>query len=242
MVAVPIGCLEDMSLRALRILREVRLIICENKTVFRPTAEQFGITASLISCKTLQTDRPDADWVTRLLGGENVAFVCDAGTPTLADPGLRLVCAALRHDIPVSALPGPAAVLVALAASGLPANRFVFDGFPPRDPDARVHFFQSLAQQRRTTVLYESASALRDTLQAIRETCGLQRRVAVACRLTRPDETWVRGLAPQVAAHFRRVCPRGEYTIVIEGQRQKTLEIVEQLTRRSRALRLTDRF
>lgn len=230
MVAVPIGCLEDISLRALRLLREARLIICENRSVFRPLAEQFGITASLISYKTLQTDRPEAEWVMRLRGGENIAFVCDAGTPTLADPGLRLVRAALTYKLSVSALPGPAAVLVALAASGLPANRFVFDGLPPRDPDARAAFFQNLARQQRTTVLYESASALRATLRTINQSCGPCRRVAVACRLTQPDETWVRGLAPEVAAHFQSSCPRGEYTIVIAGQRQKTPQILKQQT------------
>ena len=221
MVAVPIGCLEDISLRALRILREVKLIICENPAVFRPLAEQYAVSARLTSYDRPPTARPDAAWIARLRQGESLAFVCDAGTPAIADPGQRLVRAALRHYIPVSALPGPAAALVALVASGLPSHRFIFDGFAPRDPAERALFFQHLARQERTTILYESGSALRQTLRAICEAAGAERRVAVACRLTQPAEAWARGTVEEVGAYFRRHRPRGEYTLVIEGAGQK---------------------
>ena len=224
MVAVPIGCMEDISLRALRVLRESALILCENAAVSRSVAEHFGIATSLFRYGGRDAGRKNRVWLDRLLAGEDLAFVCDAGTPGIADPGPSLVRAALQHSIPVIAVPGPAAVLVALVASGLSTERFAFDGFPPRLPADRDAFFQRLAHEERTLLLYESAGLLVSTLKALCQIGRGARRVAVASRLTQPTEEWFRGTLEEAVAHFRKRRPHGEVTLVVEGKMKSSRE------------------
>ena len=217
LVAVPIGCAEDISLRALRILRTASQIICENIHVSRKLIEQWGIDNSLLHYASNRENKQNQDWLTSLQSGNDVAFICDAGLPGIADPGQSLVRIALQHNINVTALPGPTAVLAALVASGLPTNRFLFDGFPPRTTSERQVFFQRFAQEERTIVLFESARYLRSTLKALAQWLEPSRPIAIANRLTRPDETWVRGSLLEIIAHFHRVRPAGEYTLVLGG-------------------------
>lgn len=217
LVAVPIGCLEDMSLRALRILRDSALILCENVAVSRSLAEHFGIVTSLTRYGRRASGFTNRDWLDRLLNGEDLALVCDAGTPGIADPGQSLVRAALQRSLRVIAIPGPSAALVALVASGLSTERFAFDGFPPRLHVARDAFFRCLAQEERTIVLYESAAVLVSTLAALCAGGNQVRRIAIARHLTQPGEHWFRGTLQEALAYFRKHRPRGEYTLVIEG-------------------------
>ena len=147
--------------------------------------------------------------------GHNIAFICDAGTPGIADPCAVLVRTALQNNLPVIALPGPAAALVALTASGLPATRFIFDGFPPRPAVERSLFFQNLADEERAIVLYETPSRLRATLNALQQTLGSDRQIALAWNLTRPTETWLRGTFEEVNALIGKQVERGEITLVI---------------------------
>ena len=218
MVSVPIGCIEDISLRALRILRGAGLIICENVAVTRRLTEQFQITGRLIRYAPQSDYFALAEWTDILLAGASVAFVCDAGTPGIADPGMRLAQTALRRNLPVVAVPGPAAFLTALVASGLPTDRFVFEGFAPRTRSDRAAFFLNLAREERTIVLYESSAWLRDTLQSLYNALGASRRVALACRLSQPGETWNRGTLEAARASFGTRRSGGEYTLVIEGR------------------------
>lgn len=218
LVAVPIGCMDDISLRALRILRAAALILCENVAVSRSLTEHFGIATRLVRYGGQTAGRKGRAWLDLLLAGKDLAFVCDAGTPGIADPGQSLTRLALQHSIPVIAIPGPAAVLVALVASGLSTERFTFDGFPPRNSAERDAFFCRLAQEERTILLYENAGALVSTLKALCADGNQARRTAIACRLTSPVENWFRGTLQEAIAHFRKHRPRGEYTLVIEGR------------------------
>ena len=217
MVAVPIGCMEDISLRALRILRESAVILCENVAVSHLLTQHFGIATSLFRYGGRAAAPKNRTWLDCLLAGDDLAFVCDAGTPGIADPGQSLVRAALQHSVSVVAIPGPAAALVALVASGLSAERFAFDGFPPRLPADREAFFHRLAHEERTLLLYEGAGALVSTLESLCQTGSETRRVAIACRLTQPTENWFRGTLGEATAHFRKRRPRGEFTLVVEG-------------------------
>lgn len=217
LVSVPIGCAEDISLRALRILRTVSQIICENRGVSKKLLEQLGIEVSLSRYAGQTANGQEAHWLGVLRGGEDVAFLCDAGMPGVADPGRSFVRLALQHNLTVIALPGPTACLTALIASGLPTDRFTFDGFPPHLQAERAAFFQRFAGEERTIILYESARRLRSTLAMLKQVVGPSRPIAIASNLTHPREDWARNALVEVIIHFRRVSPHGEYTLVIAG-------------------------
>lgn len=214
---MPIGNPDDISLRGLNILRKVSSIAVESVAVSRRMLAHWNITARLLSYGGRGGSGNRAEVLSLLQAGHNVALICDAGTPCIADPCLALVRAALQQHLPIVALPGPAAVLVALTASGLPANRFVFDGFPPRDGSSRREFFQNLAGEERTIVLYERPACLPATLNALQQTLGSDRPIALAWNVTGPAEAWLRGTIEEVSAFVRSRPRRGEITIVVAG-------------------------
>ena len=218
LVPMPIGNPDDISLRGLQILREVVCIGVETLAVARRMMAHWSIKTPLLSYGGKAGAENKAKLLSLLQTGGNVALICDAGTPGIADPCPALVRAALQQNSRITSLPGPAAALVALAASGFSADRFIFDGFPPLDSDDRRRFFQKLAYEERATILYEHAACLRATLNDLQQALGSQRQVAIAWNLTRPTETWLRGTPQEILARLRRHIRRGEITLVISGK------------------------
>jgi 16S rRNA (cytidine1402-2'-O)-methyltransferase len=215
LVATPIGNLEDITARALRVLREVALIAAEDTRHTRGLLTHFDIHTPLTSYFE-HNKLSKLDAILDALRSGDVALVSDAGTPALSDPGYELVRAALAAGYPVVPLPGPSAVIAALVASGLPTDSFVYLGFLPRKDAERAALLASFAEERRTLVAYESPHRLLDTLTAIELTLG-DRRVAVARELTKMFEEIYRGTASQAREHFTAKGVAGEITLVIAG-------------------------
>jgi 16S rRNA (cytidine1402-2'-O)-methyltransferase len=215
-VSTPIGHPDDISLRALQVLGEVDTIVAEDTRVTRRLLDRHGIGTPLEAYRQNRRATRLPLLVERLLAGERIALVSDAGTPVMSDPGGDLVARAVAAGVSIVPVPGPAAVLAALVASGLPAARFVFDGFPPRTDAERHDFFAALRAETRTLVFYESPRRLRATLRALRDTLG-ERRVVVARDLTKPGEAFLRGAASEVLAQLQARAPVGESVLVVEG-------------------------
>ena len=214
-VPTPIGNLEDITLRALRVLREVSLIAAEDTRTTRVLLQHYDIRTPLLSYhEHNETQRLEALLEALTLG--DVALVSDAGMPTLADPGYELLRAALAAGLRVEALPGPSALTTALAGSGLPTDSVIWLGFLPAKAQARAQLLESLRQERRTLLACESPRRLLATLTAIRATLG-ERPVAVARELSKLHEEYVRGPTSEVLAHFEAQAPRGEIMLVIGG-------------------------
>jgi len=216
-VATPIGNLEDITLRALRVLRECRLVAAEDTRHVAKLLHHFDIRTSTTSLHEHNEQAKAAALVARLTAGENVALVSDAGTPAVSDPGYRLVRAAIDAGIRVEAIPGPSAVLTALVASGLPTDAFVFVGFPPPKARARVAWFEGLRAELRTIVFFEAPHRIRQTLADAQSALG-DRPVAVARELTKLHEELVRGPISSVLGQLTEF--RGEFTIVLGGASQ----------------------
>ena len=213
-VATPIGNLEDVTLRALRVLREVELIACEDTRRTRILLNHHGITTPTTSYFEHNKLRKGPELVRRLLEGRPLALVTDAGTPGISDPGFVLVREARAAGIPIVPVPGPSAVVAALSAAGLPADRFVFDGFLSIKPGRRLNRLRALRELETTVVLYESPHRVVATLEAIREVFG-DVEVVVARELTTQFEEIV-SATPSV--HLERLAatpPRGEFTLVV---------------------------
>lgn len=217
-VSTPIGNAEDITLRALRTLREVDLIAAEDSRITRRLLERHGIVTELCTYRARAQRDPTEMLTARLQAGARIALVCDAGTPLIADPGARLIAIALACDLPVVPVPGPVAALAALAISGLPTQRFVFEGFPPRSRTDRQTFFAALALEPRTLLLYETRSHLRSTLETLQAILGPERRIVVAQDLTTPTERLYRGALAEICARLLPTPPRGEYTLVVAGK------------------------
>jgi 16S rRNA (cytidine1402-2'-O)-methyltransferase len=194
----------------------VDVIVAEDTRVTRRLLDRQGIGTPLEPYRQNRRAERVPELIGRLSSGERIALVSDAGTPAVSDPGADLVARAVGAGVRVVPVPGPAAALAALVASGLPAARFAFDGFPPRPEAERRTFFAALRDEPRTLLLYESPRRLRATLRAIRDLLG-ERRVVVAQDLTRVEERFVRGAASEVLAHFSARAPSGECVIVVEG-------------------------
>jgi 16S rRNA (cytidine1402-2'-O)-methyltransferase len=214
-VPTPIGNLEDITLRALRILREVRLIAAEDTRTTRKLLDRYEITTPLTAYHE-HNKLAKLDSIFEALASGDVALVSDAGTPGISDPGFELIREAIARNITVVPLPGPSAVVTALVASGLPTDRYVYLGFLPRKAKALRDALSELATERRTMITYESPNRLIDTLSAIIEVLG-DRPVAVARELTKIYEEVRRGPASEVLVHYQEHEPRGEITLVIGG-------------------------
>jgi 16S rRNA (cytidine1402-2'-O)-methyltransferase len=217
-VATPIGNLEDITLRALRVLREVDLIAAEDTRHTSKLLQHYGIRKFLVSYHEHNEARRVPELVAQLRSGRSVALVSDAGMPGVSDPGYELVRACIEAGIPVVPVPGPSAILAALATSGLPTDRFLFAGFPPRKTSERRRFLEELAGERATLILFESPERVVQTLQDLHEVLG-DRRVAVCRELTKLHEEVFRGTIREAIAHLEAHPPRGEITLVVEGAR-----------------------
>jgi len=215
LVGTPIGNLSDISLRALDTLRQVDGIAAEDTRHTRKLLNHYGIRKSLVSCHAHNEAQRSPELLQRLLEGEKLALVTDAGTPGISDPGAYLVSRALEAGICVSVIPGPTALVAALAASGLPTHPFAFLGFAPARGPNRRKFFASHASLPMTLVLYESPKRLGRTLEDILDQWG-DRRVCVARELTKIHEEFFRGRIREAMEHYR-VEPKGEITVVVSG-------------------------
>lgn len=215
-VGTPIGNLEDITQRALRTLREVAVIACEDTRETRKLLNHFQIDTPVTSYHEHNKRTAGPRLIERLLGGDDVALVTDAGMPAISDPGEDLVRSAIEAGIPVVPVPGPTAFVTALVASGLPTRRFVFEGFLPHKGSERREALERLKAEERTVILYEAPHRLRETLQDLRAALGDRR--AVACReLTKLYEEYVRGMLSELIVHFEAHEPRGEFVLILDG-------------------------
>jgi 16S rRNA (cytidine1402-2'-O)-methyltransferase len=211
-VATPIGNLEDVTLRALRILREVSLIAAEDTRRTARLLQHYSISTPTTSLHQHNEGLRTPVLLSRLQSGESIALVSDAGTPVVSDPGVSLVASAHLAGIRVEPIPGPSAAVAALSASGLPAEQFTFLGFPPVRGKARKNWFDSLARETRTSIVYEAPHRIRQTLGALLASLG-DRRIAIGRELTKKHEEYaVRPISEHLNSEKD---PRGEYTFII---------------------------
>jgi 16S rRNA (cytidine1402-2'-O)-methyltransferase len=214
-VATPIGNLEDMTYRAVRVLREVDVIACEDTRHTRHLLDHFAIERPVVSYHEHNEAARTADLIARLESGQNVALVSDAGTPLISDPGYRVVSAAVAAGIPVVPVPGASAILSALAASGLPTDCFHYGGFLPPKAGQRRKALSTAAVLDCTLVFYEAPHRIMETLEELVELMP-NRQVVVAREMTKIHEEYLRGTAAEIAATLaRRPAVKGEITLVI---------------------------
>lgn len=217
-VATPIGNLEDMTLRALRVLRECNLIACEDTRQTRKLLEHFGITTPMISYHEHNEAERAAELAAKMAEGASIALVSDAGTPLVSDPGYRLVRAAIDAAIPVVPIPGVSAALGALSAAGLPSDAFRFCGFLPAKSGQRRRVLEEWKQENATLIFYETPHRILDALEDITAVMGT-RPVVVARELTKMHEEFLRGTAAEIhAALASRPSVKGEITLLIGKQ------------------------
>jgi 16S rRNA (cytidine1402-2'-O)-methyltransferase len=213
-VATPIGNLEDITLRALRILKEVDLIVCEDTRHTMKLLSHFDFSKRLVSYHEHNEITRAPEIVIELEEGAQVALVTDAGTPTVSDPGYRLVSLCVRHGIPVVPVPGASAFVAALTASGMPADEFIFAGFLPPRQTARRKALRALAEEPRTLVFYEAPHRVTDTLEDALEILG-NRPAVLAREITKAFEEFQRGHIENLLDGARKRPPRGEITLLI---------------------------
>jgi 16S rRNA (cytidine1402-2'-O)-methyltransferase len=214
-VATPIGNLEDITYRAVRVLREASLIACEDTRQTRKLLDHYGIQKPTVSYHEHNEAERAAELAERLGAGEVIALVSDAGVPLVSDPGYRLVRAAVEMGIPVEPIPGPSAALAALSASGLPTDAFHFGGFLPAKPGQRLHALQRLCDEQATLIFFEAPHRIVDALEAVEQALG-PRPVVVARELTKIHEEFLRGTPAEVRAQLSsRDAIKGEITLLI---------------------------
>ena len=214
-VSTPIGNLEDITLRALRVLREADLVAAEDTRVTRKLLSHYDIHTPMTAYHQHSKGRRAEEIVDVLREGKSVALVSDAGTPGISDPGHELIALCIAEGIPIETVPGPAALIPAVVVSGLSTSNFAFDAFPPHKDSERKAYFRSIAHETRTIVLYESPLRLVATLKAILTQLG-DRRVAVVREATKLFEEVFRGTASEAIAHFEGKV-KGEIVLVVEG-------------------------
>ncbi|BAN03613.1 16S rRNA (cytidine(1402)-2'-O)-methyltransferase [Ilumatobacter coccineus] len=237
LVATPIGNLGDLQPRAVEILDRVALVCCEDTRRTGLLLQHAGIRAERLAVCNEHTEYARIDDMLDVLGsGRDVAVVSDAGTPGVSDPGERLVAAALDAGHDVSAVPGPSAAVMAVTVSGLPTDRFVFEGFLPRKGRDRTERLAEIAAERRTVVIYESPQRVVKSIADLAAACGADRRVSVSRELTKLYEETVHGTLATVDLGE----PRGEYVIVLDGAPVDDAEATDDEVRRSLAALLAD--
>ena len=219
-VPTPVGNMEDMTFRAVRILKEVDLVLAEDTRTSGILLKHYEIKNALMSHHKFNEHGTSAGIVNRLLAGENIALISDAGTPGISDPGFFLVREAVRAGVEVQCLPGATAFVPALVSSGLPCDRFAFEGFLPQKKGRQTKL-QSLKDEERTMIFYESPYRLVKTLQQFAEVYGGDRQVSVCREISKVHEESVRGSLDEVIAHFKEKEPKGEIVIILAGCDEK---------------------
>jgi len=223
-VSTPIGNLEDITLRALRVLKEVSLVAAEDTRRIRKLLQAHGIKTPVMSLYDHVESKKAPLLISRLRGGEDVAYVCDAGTPLVSDPGYILVRRAIEDGVPVVPVPGPSAVIAALSVAGLPTDRFVFCGFPPSKAARRRQFLKALANETATLIFFESPRRLQACLGDIHALWG-DRRAVITRELTKKFEEIHRGTLPELLLRLKSERVRGEITLLVEGSRSGTPQV-----------------
>jgi 16S rRNA (cytidine1402-2'-O)-methyltransferase len=239
LVATPIGNLEDLSPRAEAVLRAATVICCEDTRHSGSLLKRIGASPERLIVANEHTEHDAIEDVLSILGGGAVvAFISDAGTPAISDPGERMVKAAVAAGHAVHATPGPAAFVMAATLSGLPTARIAFDGFLPRSGAERRERLTEVSRERRTTVLYEAPHRLERTLSDLADTCGSDRRVVLARELTKMHEELWRGTLGEAVEHSQTVEPRGEYVLVLAPHETEHIDITDDMIRDELASRL----
>ena len=226
--ATPIGNLEDVTLRVLRILREVDVIAAEDTRQSIKLLNHYEIKTPLISYHEHNKLQKTPLLIKRMLSGETIALVTDAGTPAISDPGEDLVRACYEAGIEVTSLPGASAVITALTLSGMKARRFTFEGFLPMDKKERVQVLERLATTTCTTVFYEAPHRLHKTLSILFDTIGEGRKIVLCKELTKRHEKALHMTVGEALAYYEKEEPKGEFVLVLEGVDGKELERQEQ--------------
>lgn len=217
-VSTPIGNPEDITLRALRILRESDAVVCEERREGARLLHRHDITGTLIELNEHTERAVLPELLARLARAETLALISDHGTPLLTDPGHQLVSEAIRRRIPVRAVPGASSLLAALVVSGLPIDRFAFKGLLPPKKEQRKAALERLREERETWIILDTPYRLAPLLDDLLGALGPKRHIVVACELTKPAERIVRGSLQEVVRHFREQPFKGEYVIAVGGK------------------------
>ncbi len=218
-VPTPIGNLEDITLRALRILKECSLILAEDTRTSGVLLKHFGIETRMQSHHKFNEHRVTTNLLEKLKSGETIALISDAGTPAISDPGFYLVRACIQEGVEVECLPGATAFIPALVESGLPNDRFCFEGFLPQKKGRQTRLKQ-LVNETRTMVFYESPYRVIKTLSQLAENLGEEREATISREISKLHAETVRGTLRELVAHFSENIPRGEFVIVVAGMPQ----------------------
>ncbi|MEH2361382.1 16S rRNA (cytidine(1402)-2'-O)-methyltransferase [Nostoc sp.] len=216
-VGTPIGNLEDMTFRAVRILQTVDIIAAEDTRHTGKLLQHFQVKTPQVSYHEHNRTSRIPELLEHLVNNKAIALVSDAGMPGISDPGYELVKACIEAGIPVVPIPGASAAITALSAAGLPTDRFVFEGFLPSKSQQRQQHLESLQTESRTLIFYESPHRLRDTLQDLAEVWGSDRQIVLGRELTKLYEEFWRGTIAEAIAHYTQREPQGEYTLVVAG-------------------------
>ena len=225
LVATPIGNLEDITLRALRVLKEVDLIACEDTRQTQKLLSHYGIQTRTVSYHEHNEMTKAAELVVDLESGAKIALVTDAGMPGISDPGFRLIALAIRHRVPVVPIPGASAFLAALVASGLPTDSFRFSGFLPAKSGQRRKLLESVRESERTQVFYEAPHRVLETLADVLEVMGADRHVVVAREVTKIHEEFLRGRVGEILEELKaRGDVKGEITLLIAKAESRELK------------------
>lgn len=219
-VPTPVGNMEDMTYRAVRILKEADVVLAEDTRTSGILLKHFDIHNHLLSHHKFNEHGTSAGVVQRLLAGQTIALISDAGTPGISDPGFFLVREAVRAGVEVQCLPGATAFVPALVSSGLPCDRFCFEGFLPQKKGRQTKLL-SLQEEERTMIFYESPYRVVKTLEQFTEVFGSDRQVSVCREISKVHEESVRGTLEEVIAHFKEREPKGEIVIVLAGKEEK---------------------
>src|SRR5438132_9064009 len=235
LVATPIGNLEDITLRALRVLKEVDLIACEDTRQTQKLLNHYGITTRSISYHEHNEMTRAAELIVDLEQGTRMALVTDAGMPGISDPGFRLISLAIRHHVPVVPIPGASAFLAALVASGLPADSFRFSGFLPAKRGQRRQVLESIKDSPRTQVFYEAPHRVKEAIEDVVEVLGGNRHIVIAREVTKIHEEFLRGRASEVLQILNaRPEVKGEITLLIDKAGETEQKTPERVTVRER--------
>jgi 16S rRNA (cytidine1402-2'-O)-methyltransferase len=228
LVATPIGNLEDITLRALRVLKEVDLILAEDTRHSRVLLDHYNIHRPTDSYNDFNKEKRTPAYLERLKAGEKLALICDAGTPGIADPAFNLVKAALAEGVRVHPVPGPSALVTALIGSGLPTDRFAFEYFPAKKSAQRLRKLETLKlrwgpdeDHAPTIIFYVSPHNVRDFLDELAEVFGPDLHVVLARELTKKFEEFLKGPVTQVREHYRERTPRGEFVLLFHPQNKR---------------------